>query len=139
MNDDHAELLGTLARAAPEALKEFGDGLIPRLGEIEVLASRSGLVMLPMRDTAQGAAFHLGEVLVAEAHIRRGEAEGYGMRTGRDLEAAMAMALVDLALAEGIEAEACREFCAAQKAAQEAEDEARLRDIAATAVDMETF
>ncbi len=83
--------LDALARAEPAQLNEFAEGLIAALGDIEVLYSRTGLVMLPMRDTAQGTVFHLGEVLVSEAHIRAGTCEGYGMRRGHDLEAAMAL------------------------------------------------
>ena len=67
------ERLGTLARADADALKAFAESLISDLGDVEVLQSRSGLVMLPMRDTAGGVAFHLGEVLVSEAHIRKGD------------------------------------------------------------------
>lgn len=136
---DHSHILSTLARARAEALKPFAETLLPELGAIEVLHSRTGLVMLPLRDTAQGTAFHLGEVLVAEAHIRQGAHQGYGMRQGRDLEAAMAMALVDLALDMGRATQACTAFITEQAAQQAAEDDATLRRVEATRVDMETF
>ena len=58
---DHQQLLTILARADASRLKAFGQDLIEDLGQIEVLKSQTGLVMLPMRDTAQGTAFHLGE------------------------------------------------------------------------------
>ena len=133
------DTLGTLARAESARLKAFAETLIPDLGEIEVLQSRSGLVMLPMRDTAGGVAFHLGEVLVSEAHIRKGNAQGYGMRRGHDLEASMAMALVDLALASDIRVSECSAFCDAEATAlQEAERDV-LRRVEATRVNMETF
>ena len=80
-----------------------------------------------MRDTAQGTAFHLGEVLVSEAHIAAGEVKGYGMRRGHDLEASMAMALVDLAMLRGIQPEACAAFLEAETRAQDEADRARLR------------
>lgn len=131
--------LGVLARAAPGRLKAFAETLIPDLGPVEVLRSRTGLVMLPMRDTAQGTAFHLGEVLVSEAHIAAGEVKGYGMRRGHDLEASMAMALVDLAMLRGIQPEACAAFLEAETRAQDEADRARLRKVEATRVDMETF
>lgn len=134
-----SETLSTLARADGAALKAFGESLIADLGEIEVVHSRTGLVMLPLRDTAKGTAFHLGEVLVAEAQITSGGATGYGMRRGRDQEAAMAMALVDLAVARDIRADECRDFCAAQSEALAACDANTLRDIEATRVNMETF
>ena len=131
--------LGTLARTEPARLKAFAEGLIPELGAIEVLQSRTGLVMLPMRDTARGTAFHLGEVLVSEAHVRGAEAEGYGMCLGHDLEASMAMALVDLALSVGVQASACTDFLEAEAQAQAAADRDRLCKVEATRVDMETF
>ena len=140
--DELADLdtyLGVLARAAPERLKAFAETLIDDLGEIEVLRSRTGLVMLPIRDTAQGTAFHLGEVLVSEAHIAADGIEGYGMRRGHDLEASMAMALVDLARLKGVQTEACAAFIGAEAQAQDNEDHARLRKVEATRVDMETF
>ena len=95
--------------------------------------------MLPMRDTAGGVAFHLGEVLMAEAHIRRGDVDGYGMRQGHDLEAAMAMALVDLALASDIRAADCAAFCAREAEALRQADTETLRQVEATRVNMETF
>lgn len=139
MDMPHSEILSILARSGGEALKAFGETLIPQLGEVDVQKSQTGLVMLPMFDTAQGTAFHLGEVLVSEAQIKRGELQGYGMRKGRDLEAAMAMALVDLALQSDVSAKACHAFVTTQKDIQDAEDRATLCKVEATRVDMETF
>ncbi|WP_370231223.1 phosphonate C-P lyase system protein PhnG [Cognatishimia sp.] len=135
MNDT----LDTLARADADRLKAFAETLIADLGEIEVLRSRSGLVMLPMRDTAKGVAFHLGEVLMSEAHIRQGDIDGYGMRRGHDLEASMAMALVDLAMATEIQTENCIAFCTRESEALAAQDADTLRRVEATRVNMETF
>lgn len=131
--------LSTLARAEPAQLKAFAESLIEDLGEIEVLHSRTGLVMLPMRDTAEGVAFHLGEVLMSEAHIRQDGVDGYGMRRGHDLEASMAMALVDLALSKGVRSEECERFCARAAQTLAEEDADVLRRVEATRVDMETF
>lgn len=47
-----------MARADAERLKAFAQGLIPSFDDIEVLRNRTGLVMVPMRDTAQGTNFH---------------------------------------------------------------------------------
>ncbi|MEO1680858.1 MAG: phosphonate C-P lyase system protein PhnG [Pseudomonadota bacterium] len=134
-----AETLSVLARADPDRLKRFAEDLIGGLGDIEVLTCRTGLVMLPLRDTAQGTVFHLGEVLVSEAHIRAGGAEGYGMVRSRDTERAMAMALVDLALSLGVASAACRAFVAAEAMAQDDADRETLKRVAATRVEMETF
>ncbi len=133
------QTLSTLSRADAGRLKAFAETLLPQLEDIEVLQNRSGLVMVPMRDTAQGTAFHLGEVLVSEAHIRSGTKDGYGMRKGHDLEAAMAMAVVDLAQTLGVERTACETFCQAEAEVQQQEDQDQLRRIEATRVSMETF
>ncbi len=135
----HDEMLRILARARADKLKVFAEPLIADLGDIEVLDNRSGLVMLPMQDTAQGTHFHLGEVLVSEAHIKAMGFEGYGMRRGRDLEAAMAMALVDLTVAAGIAHSECGAFLRQEAAHQAAQDRDTLRRVEATRVDMETF
>lgn len=131
--------LSVLARANVDRLKNFSETLISDLGEIEVLQSRTGLVMLPIRDTAQRVAFHLGEVLVSEAHIRSDTHEGYGMLKGRDLEASMAMALVDLAMSKGVRVAACTRFCNAEADEQTQHDIETLRRVEATRVNMETF
>lgn len=135
----HEEVLSVLARADATRLKAFAEPLITDLGDIEVRENRTGLVMLPMRDTAQGVHFHLGEVLMSEARISAAGIEGYGMRRGRDLEAAMAMALVDLCVALGLRHDDCAAFVEAEAQSQAAEDEATLKRVEATRVDMETF
>ena len=78
-------------------------------------------------------------VLMSEARITGGGQEGYGMRRGRDLEAAMAMALVDLAVALGVRQNACADFVEAEAKAQADADRETLCRVEATRVDMETF
>jgi len=134
-----SQTLTTLARADAARIKKFAESLIAPLGKMTVHQSRTGLVMLPMRDTAGGAIFHLGEVLVSEAHVCRDGIEGYGMRRGRDLEAAMAMALIDLALASKIESARCVAFCTDEAARHAQQDRDTLCRVQATRVDMETF
>jgi alpha-D-ribose 1-methylphosphonate 5-triphosphate synthase subunit PhnG len=135
---DHASLLDILARADAARLAALAETLLPGLGEVEVVHSRTGLVMLPMRDTVLGTDFHLGEVLVAEAHIRAAGTEGYGMVVGRDLERAMAMAVVDAAASLGQTFD-IRNFLQIEAGVAAANDKARLCEIEATRVDMETF
>ena len=135
----HGDTLSVLARADAGRLKALAEPLVGLLGDVEVLENRTGLVMLPMRDTAQGTNFHLGEVLMSEARIAAGGEEGFGMRRGRDLEAAMAMAVVDLAVALDISREACLAFAADEAARQTSADRDTLRRVEATRVDMETF
>lgn len=134
---DPGAFLTTVARAAPERLKPFAETILPSLGAVEVLASRTGLVMLPFRDTVQGTDFFLGEVLVAEAHIRAAGVEGYGMITGRDLERAMAMAVLDAGRALGLAEVAA--FAERESLIQAEAEAGRLRQIEATRVEMETF
>ncbi|MDO8985940.1 phosphonate C-P lyase system protein PhnG [Cypionkella sp.] len=135
---DHARLLDVLARADADRLATLAEEVLTGLGPVEVVQSRTGLVMLPMRDTVQGTDFHLGEVLVAEAHIRAAGTEGYGMVVGRDLNRAMAMAVVDAAASLGQTPE-IRAFLLREASIQTATDTDRLREVEATRVDMETF
>lgn len=136
----HAEALGILARARPEPLKVLAETLLDRLGAINVIANRTGLVMVPMRDTVENVDFHLGEVLVSEAHIADAAGRiGYGMITGRDLERAMAMAVVDLALAVEPATGATQLFIETERQHLAELDAARMRRVEATRVEMETF
>lgn len=133
--------LSILVRADPGRLKALAEALIDELGEIEVLENRTALVMVPCRDTAEGSVFHLGEVLVAEARVRigPGDHEGYAVCVGRDLERALAVALLDAALFAGIATEQILAFVEVQGASLEAEDRRVLREVEATRVAMETF
>ncbi|WP_454852551.1 phosphonate C-P lyase system protein PhnG [Rhizobium binxianense] len=137
----HAGMLDILARADAETLKAVAEKLLDELGAAEVLASRTGLAMLPYVDTVQNTAFHLGEVLMAEAYIRLPErgVEGYGAVVGRDLEQAMAMAVVDAAAASGVQSAGIEAFLTREHRRQAQADEARLRKVEATRVRMETF
>lgn len=137
----HATALDILARSRPEAIKAFAETHIDDLGPIEVVVSRTGLAMLPYVDTVQNTAFHLGEVLMSEAHIRLPErgVEGYGAVIGRDLEQSMAMAVIDACMAAGIGLAEIRTFLADEQRLQAQADETRLRKVESTRVRMETF
>lgn len=135
----HAFVLETLARGNDADIKQFAEQLLTSIDAVEVVNNRTGLVMLPMRDTVKGTAFHLGEVLVSEAHIKALGQEGYGMKTGRDLEAAMAIAVIDAAWQARHERSAIDEFVQEQAEAIHANDNKRMRAVEATRVNMETF
>jgi alpha-D-ribose 1-methylphosphonate 5-triphosphate synthase subunit PhnG len=136
----HAEALNLLARARPDGLKALAERLLEQLDDIAVIANRTGLVMVPMRDTVENVDFHLGEVLVSQAHIAdAGGHIGYGMVTGRDLERAMAMAVIDLAMAVAPATEAITQFMASERAHLALRDDHRMRRVEATRVEMETF
>lgn len=135
-----SEALSVLARAEPLRLKALAEQLLEGLGDIRVIANRTGLVMVPMRDTVENADFFLGEVLVSEAHIADAAGHvGYGMITGRDLERAMAMAVVDLAIAAGRAGVETEAFIAAERGRLAGLDDERMRRVEATRVEMETF
>jgi len=132
--------LSVLTRAPASEVKSLAENVLDHLSEVQVLQNRTGLVMLPYIDSAQGTPFHLGEVLVAEAHIRLADGiEGYGMVLGRDLEFSMAVAVLDAALRANIQAEPINAFITAQADQQAAADAELLRQVNATRVEMETF
>ncbi|MBX5101250.1 phosphonate C-P lyase system protein PhnG [Rhizobium lentis] len=138
---DHREALEILASATPTEIKACAEQVLNGLGEVSVIVNRTGLAMLPFQDTVQGTAFHLGEVLVAEAHIEvpSRNVEGYGAVVGRDLEHAMAMAVIDAAVAAGHELPRISKLLAAERQSQEDADRDRLKKVEATRVQMETF
>ena len=135
-----SDYLTILTHAPAEAVKELAEDVLPQLGAITVLQNRTGLVMLPYRDSAEGTIFHLGEVLIAEAHLRiENGAEGYGMTLGRDLEQAMAVAVLDAALTAQIMRDEIERFVSEQAELQRAADETLLRQVQTTRIEMETF
>ncbi|MGJ8527758.1 phosphonate C-P lyase system protein PhnG [Maritalea sp.] len=135
----HSQILGILARAESATLKSFAEEILAEFIDVEVVQNRTGLVMLPMQDTVEGTSFHLGEVLVSEAHIKALELEGYGMRKGRDLEASMAMAVVDLAWQAKLKTDRIEAFIDTQANQLAQADDEQMRAVEATRVNMETF
>jgi alpha-D-ribose 1-methylphosphonate 5-triphosphate synthase subunit PhnG len=136
---DQSHYLSILCRAPAEEVKRFADQLIPNLGAIEVLHNRTGLIMASMADTAQGTTFYIGEVLVAEAHVRLDAAEGYAACLGHDLQQALAIALIDAAIVAGRARAQVDRFIQLQATALEMADQALLEQVALTHVEMETF
>ncbi|MBB6261420.1 alpha-D-ribose 1-methylphosphonate 5-triphosphate synthase subunit PhnG [Paenochrobactrum gallinarii] len=136
----HGRMLSVLARMPKEPVKAFAEKLLNQHADINVLKNRTGLVMLPMRDTVKSTDFHLGEVLVAEAHIQNDQGlQGYGMVIGRDLEQAMAMAVIDLSFAAQNAVEEISNFVVEGEKNISKMDEDVLRHVEATRVQMETF
>ena len=136
---EQGSYLSILARAPAVDVKSFAEVLIPMLDDIEVLQNRTGLVMLPMRDTVRGELFYAGEALLAEAHVRIRGAEGYAACLGRDLQQALAIALIDAAYTASTARSEIEAFVAAQAAAQAEADAALRLAVARTRVQMETF
>lgn len=142
MSLTQGEALSILTHAPAEDVKALAEIILPELDDITVLKNRTGLVMLPYTDSSQGTVFHLGEVLVAEAHIRLSDedaTEGYGMVVGRDLTFAMAIAVLDAAMGAGLQPETIETFLIEQQAIQTAADDVLMRKVESTRVNMETF
>ncbi len=140
MSYTQSDYLTILTHAPAQAVKLFVEVVIPQLGEIDVLINRTGLVMLPYTDTSTGTRFHLGEALVSEAHVRIGSgAEGYAVCVGRDLQHALAVALMDAALTADIMSNDIHTFIDEHQVAQQADDEQLLKQVEATRIEMETF
>jgi alpha-D-ribose 1-methylphosphonate 5-triphosphate synthase subunit PhnG len=134
------QYLTILTHAPAERVKLFADEVIPHLGKITVLRNRTGLAMLPYTDSAKGARFHLGEVLVSEAHVRlENGVEGYAVCVGRDLLQALAVALLDAAMQADIQQDSISAFIGEQQNAQQQADDELLRQVEATRIEMETF
>jgi alpha-D-ribose 1-methylphosphonate 5-triphosphate synthase subunit PhnG len=134
-----ATYLTVLCAASAGDVKQFVDTLLPELGPVEVLRNRTGLVMLPCTDTAQATTFHLGEVLVSEAHVRLGAVEGYGACAGRDLQQSLAIAILDAAMQARVQHDRIVDFVRVLAGAQMESDAHLLRQVEATRVEMETF
>ncbi|MCA9839225.1 MAG: phosphonate C-P lyase system protein PhnG, partial [Trueperaceae bacterium] len=109
---DQSQILSTLSQAPADSTKAFVETLLPELGEIKVLKNRTGLAMLPYRDSAKGELFHLGEVLLSEAHVQLlgFNSEGYAACLGRDLEQALALAIIDASLSARLQLTAIEAF-----------------------------
>ncbi len=141
MNLVQAEMLSVLNNSNVEAIKTFTDDLLPELEPygLTVLENRTGLAMLPAVDSAQGTTFHLGEVLLSVARVQLGKSEGYNACLGRDLEQALAIAILDAAWAEGLAQQQILEFVKAQQTQLELQDQNLLAQVESTRVQMETF
>jgi alpha-D-ribose 1-methylphosphonate 5-triphosphate synthase subunit PhnG len=77
-------------------LKSYAKSQVKLLSE-----PRQGLVMLRMRETVANSQFNAGEVLVTEVKLELEEQFGFGMVIGDSPRRAMAIALIDAALAKG--------------------------------------
>lgn len=97
-NDGVAALAGELARACVALDEDFAAEVLAELGadafELET-PPRTGLAMMRARD-AFDTVFCLGEALVTEAVVRRGDARGYGAALGESPQRAVLQAALDL-------------------------------------------
>jgi len=145
---DQSVYLSILTATPAQEVKYFVEALLARLSAVQVavqvINSRTGLAMLPFTDSVKGITFHLGETLLAEAHVRVGDQGGYAACLGRDLEQAIALALLDAILQSNAvtakaEQPAILAFVAAAAQQQQAQEMALLHKVEATRVELETF
>lgn len=95
---DQGELLSLLSYADPAEVKAFAAEIIDALGTVEVVSKRTALARLPIVD--QNGSTDTYEALITEVsvHATNG-ADGYGMCIGTDEDHAIAIAILDVALA----------------------------------------
>lgn len=134
-----SEMLSILTHAPAQVVKSFVDDLLLQLGEIIVQQNRTGLVMVPATDSVDGTIFHLGEVLLAEAYVMVEGHPGYAACMGRDLEQALALAILDAAQRGQLYTEQINVFVAEQARLLQEQEQHLLRQVEATRVNMETF
>lgn len=134
-------MLGYLAEGPEEILLPLAERVAPLLAPVRTLREGPRLLPLPFRDGRRGGSFLLGEALVYEVWLRapRLGAEGYGAALGLGRRRARALALLDLALAAGVEGAAIREGAERARQALEAEEARLLRKVAATRLEVETL
>ncbi|MDL1922077.1 hypothetical protein FBQ95_05645 [Chloroflexi bacterium CFX3] len=95
---DQGELLSLLSYADPAEVKAFAAEIVDSLGTVEVISKRTALARLPLMD--QDGSTDTYEALITEVcvHATNG-ADGYGMCIGTDEDHAIAIAILDVALA----------------------------------------
>jgi alpha-D-ribose 1-methylphosphonate 5-triphosphate synthase subunit PhnG len=137
-------MLSVLSQSPAFDVAQLAEEILPQLGGVTVLQNRTGIVMLPATDTAKGVSFHLGEVLMAEAHIRvnmndGAQVDGYGACLGRDTTKAMALAVIDAAHRAGVWRDVIDAFVVEQSELLQSRDAELMRKVETTRVEMETF
>jgi len=90
---------GMLARADDRMIERLARGITEVNPGITVLkAPQIGLVMMRAQEAVENAGFNLGELLVTECTVTRGEGEvGWGLCLGENPDRAFHLAVLDLA------------------------------------------
>ena len=86
-----------LILGSPHLRKSLADEVRALHPVEETAPPRLGLVLVTVRESARRSLFHLGEVLVSEAKVRVDGTPGLGLIQGRDLDAAVDLAVIDAA------------------------------------------
>ena len=137
-------ILSILSQSPADAVEQLAESILPKLGDVSVVFNRTGIAMLPYCDSAKGVTFHLGEVLMADAHVECAlpdgrVAEGYGACLGRNTRHALAIALIDAAHRLDIHATEIHAFASAQEVQLQSADAELLDKVERTRIEMETF
>jgi alpha-D-ribose 1-methylphosphonate 5-triphosphate synthase subunit PhnG len=98
---DRTTRFEVLAQAPAAAMLELAEAVLAEADIVVTTAPRVGMVMLRLREPVDGAVFNAGEVLVTEAQVAWGDHRGYALRLGREPEAALAAAVLDVAVEAG--------------------------------------
>lgn len=102
MRPKREDWAAALAAADKERVAALADRIRDR-AQVEPLAPpREGLMLMQLRDSVAGAAFHLGEIPMARVHLRltapEGSAEGGAAHMSDDLALVTRLAILDAAL-----------------------------------------
>ncbi|MFZ5751789.1 MAG: phosphonate C-P lyase system protein PhnG [Pseudomonadota bacterium] len=102
MRPKREDWAAALAAANKERVAALADRIRDR-AQVEPLAPpREGLMLMQLRDSVAGAAFHLGEIPMARVHLRltapEGSAEGGAALMSDDLSLVTRLAILDAAL-----------------------------------------
>lgn len=137
---DQSRYLSVLAQADPKVVKDFvEDTILKQVTAVTTRRNRVGSLMVPGRDTVTGIPFHLGEALIAEAEIEVDGSVGYAACLGRDLEFAVAIAVVDAVVQAGRFREEVGALVTQESERLAERESTLLQKVEATKVDMETF
>lgn len=102
MRSDREDWACALAAADRARVADLADRIRAR-AEVEPLSPpREGLMLMQLRDSVAGAAFHLGEIPMARVHLRltapEGTADGGAALMSDDLALVTRLAILDAAL-----------------------------------------
>lgn len=88
-----------LARADDRTIERLARGVMETNQGITVIkAPQTGLVMMRAQESVENTVFNLGELLVTECTVTRGEGEiGWGLCRGENPDRAFHLAVLDLA------------------------------------------
>lgn len=102
MRPDREDWAAALAAADKGRVAALADRIRARATVEPLAPPREGLMLMQLRDSVAGAAFHLGEIPMARVHLRltapEGVAEGGAALMSDDLALVTRLAILDAAL-----------------------------------------